>query len=181
MSALCLTAPVNLSPSRARVAGRCCDHLTNILINLRYALFAPTVPHLKGRSPAAATALSYGLTDEVYAVSMNHYRSHQATLSYLAGLTFTAHLSWIGSTRFGALLGHFFGNTEQLGMNFALPAMYISLLVILVKRRSELYTAIAAASIALLVSYLFPATLSTNFNIVAATLIGATLGVIFRE
>ena len=185
MSALCLTGAgqfvaIGMSKSSGALVAII---LTNILIKLRYALFAAsTVPHLKGKiSPAAATALSYGLTDEVYAVSMNHYRSHQATLSYLAGLTFTAHLSWIGSTLFGALLGHFFGNTEQLGMNFALPAMYISLLVILVKRRSELYTAIAAASIALLVSYLFPATLSTNFNIVAATLIGATLGVIFRE
>lgn len=185
MSALCLTGAgqfvaIGMSKSGGALIAII---LTNILINLRYALFAAsTVPHLQGRlSPAAATAISYGLTDEVYAVSMNHYRKHQATLPYLAGLVFTAHLSWIGSTLVGALLGHLIGNTEQLGMNFALPAMYISLLVILVKRKSELYTALAAALIALLVGSLFPGTLTTNFNIVAATLIGATLGVIFRE
>ena len=157
--------------------------LTNILVNLRYALFsASTVPHLKGRiPPAAATALSYGLTDEVYAVSMNRYRTRPATLAYLAGLVFTAHLSWVGSTFLGAALGQFITNTDQLGMNFALPAMYISLLVILVRRKSELYTALAAALIALLVGHLAPVTFSTNFNIVAATLVGATLGVFFPD
>jgi 4-azaleucine resistance transporter AzlC len=185
MSALCLTGAgqfiaIGMSKSGGSLLAII---LTNILVNLRYALFAAsTVPHLQGRvSPAAATALSYGLTDEVYAVSMNRYRSREATTAYLAGLVFTAHLSWIGSTFFGALLGHFIGNTEQLGMNFALPAMYISLLVILVRRKSELYVALAAALVAILVGHLIPASMSTNFNIVAATFAGATLGVLLRE
>ena len=185
MSALCLTgAGQFIAVGMSKAGGSLIAIiLTNVLVNLRYALFAAsTVPHYKERlSPAVATALSYGLTDEVYAVSMNRYRTHRATASYLAGLVFTAHLSWVGSTFLGAALGHFIDNTEQLGMNFALPAMYISLLVILVRRKSELYTALAAALIALLVGHFAPATMSTNFNIVAATLAGATLGVFFRD
>lgn len=185
MSALCLTGAgqfiaIGMSKSGGSIVAII---LTNILVNLRYALFAAsTVPHLKERlSPATAAALSYGLTDEVYAVSMNRYRNHRATASYLAGLVFTAHLGWIGSTLAGAMLGHFISNTDRLGMNFALPAMYISLLIMLIRRKSDLYVALAAALIALLVGHFFPAAMATNFNIVVATLIGATLGVLFDE
>lgn len=185
MSALCLTGAgqfiaIGMSKSGGSLIAII---LTNILVNLRYALFAAsTVPHLKGRlSPTTAAALSYGLTDEVYAVSMNRYRNHQATASYLAGLVFTAHLAWIGSTFAGALLGQFISNTDRLGMNFALPAMYISLLIMLVRRKTDIYAALVAALIALLVGHFIPAAMATNFNIVAATLIGATLGVFLNE
>lgn len=157
--------------------------LTNLLVNLRYALFAAsTVPYLKERiPPALAAALSYGLTDEVYAVSMNRYRAHPATTPYLAALVACAHLGWIGSTLAGAILGNFIASTDRLGMNFALPAMYISLLIILLRRKSDLYAVLAASLVALLLGYLIPSTMINKFNIIAATLIGATLGVIINE
>ncbi|HOL16379.1 MAG TPA: AzlC family ABC transporter permease [Bacillota bacterium] len=154
--------------------------LTNLLVNLRYALFAAsTVPYLKERIPSAlAAALSYGLTDEVYAVSMNRYRTYPATASYLIALVASAHLGWIGSSLAGAILGNFITSTERLGMNFALPAMYISLMM---RRRSDIYAALAASLTALLVGHFIPSTMANNFNIIAATLIGATLGVIINE
>lgn len=157
--------------------------LTNLLVNLRYALFAAsTVPYLRERiPPALAAALSYGLTDEVYAVSMNRYRRHPAATPYLAALVACSHLGWIGSTLAGALLGSFISSTDRLGLNFALPAMYISLHIILLRRRSHIYAALAAACTALLVGQLFPSTMANKFNIIAATLVGATLGVIWDE
>lgn len=90
--------------------------LANILVNLRYLLFSTsTVPYLKDRvQPLVASLLSYGLTDETYAVAMNHYQDHPATASYLAGLNLTSHLGWIGSTLLGALLGSFITNTDKL-------------------------------------------------------------------
>jgi len=81
----------------------------------------------------------------------------------------------------GPLLGQFISNTDRLGMNFALPAMYISLLIMLVRRKTDIYAALVAALIALLVGHFIPAAMATNFNIVAATLIGATLGVFLNE
>ncbi|NLA25818.1 MAG: AzlC family ABC transporter permease [Firmicutes bacterium] len=185
MSALCLTGAgqfiaVGMFKAGAAVIA---IFLTIILVNLRYSLFAAsTVPHLKGRiPPLLATALSFFLTDEIYAVSMNRYRLHPPTTSYLIALGLPSYLSWSGSTLAGALLGTFVANTDRLGMNFALPAMYISLLVILIQRRSHLYAAIAASVVALLVGHFFPAAMSNNFNIIAATFVGATLGVILDE
>lgn len=185
MSALCLTGAGQLIAVGMFKAGgsMVAILLTNLLVNLRYALFAAsTVPHFKKRiPPAAATALSYFLTDEIYAVSMNRYRTHPASAGYLLGLALPSYLSWSASTLAGALLGTLITSTERLGMNFALPAMYISLLIMMIRRRSHLYAALAAALIALFMGHFFPATMSSNFNIIVATFTGATMGVILDE
>lgn len=185
MSALCITGAGQFIAIGMLKAGGSVIAiiLTNILVNLRYALFAAsTVPCLKDRiPPAAAAALSYCLTDEVYAVSMNRYRNHPATASYLAALVFASHLAWTASTLAGSLAGNFITNTDRLGMGFALPAMYISLLIMMIRRKSDLYAAFAAALISLLVGHYIPSAMSNNFNIIAATLIGATLGVILNH
>ncbi len=154
--------------------------LANVLVNLRYLLFsASTVPYLKGRvKPWIASLLSYGLTDETYAVSMNHYQEYPATASYLAGLNLTAHLGWFGSTFVGALLGGFITNTDRLGLGFALPAMYTCLLVMMIKGRSDIWVAVLTAVFCLLIGYLKPALMANLSNLIIATIIGATLGVL---
>ncbi len=154
--------------------------LANVLVNLRYLLFATsTVPYLKDRvQPLLASLLSYGLTDETYAVAMNHYQNHPATASYLAGLNLTAHLGWIGSTFLGAFLGSFIANTDRLGLGFALPAMYIFLLVLMIKRRTDIWVAVLTAGICLSIGQLVPVMMDNYSNLIIATIIGATLGVI---
>lgn len=157
--------------------------MANVLVNLRYLLFATsTVPYLKDRvRPLVASLLSYGLTDETYAVAMNHYQEHPPTSSYIAGLNLTSHLGWIGSTLLGALLGGFITNTERLGLGFALPAMYTCLLVFMIKRKSDLYVALSAAVLCLIVGHFFPAMMDNLSNIIIATIIGATVGVLISE
>ncbi len=154
--------------------------MANILVNSRYLLFsASTVPYLKNRVPPFAAALiSYGLTDETYAVSMGRYRNHHPTLPYLAGLNLTAHLGWIGSTLIGSLAGNYLADIGAWGLGFALPAMYTCLLVLVIIRRSHLLAAISAALICLATGYFFPGTMDSLSNIIIATIAGATLGVI---
>lgn len=156
--------------------------LANILVNLRYLLFATsTVPFLKGRlRPLEASLLSYGLTDETYAVAMNHYQDHPATASYLAGLNITSHLGWISGTLLGAALGSFITDTNRLGLGFALPAMYIYLLVLMIRRRTDIWVAVFTAVICLVAGRLVPAMLDNLSNLIIATVIGATLGVIIN-
>lgn len=185
MSALCLTgAGQFIAVGMFKTGGSLLAIILTVLfVNLRYALFAAsTVPHLKEKlSPAPAALLSFFLTDETYAVSMNRYRTRPATASYFAGLGLSSYLAWSGSTLTGALLGGMITNTDRLGMNFALPAMYISLLILMVRKRSHLYTALAAAAIALMVGRLYPAAMANNFNIIVATLAGATVGVVLNQ
>lgn len=157
--------------------------VANILVNLRYSLFSSSlVPYLKGRVPTAISSLlSYGLTDETYAVAMNRYQEHAPTASYIAGLNISSHIGWITSTFLGAVMGSFIGDTDRLGLNFTLPAMYICLLVFMIRRRSDIFVAISAALICLLIGYFVPATLDNLFNIIIATVIAASLGVFIGE
>lgn len=156
--------------------------MANLLVNLRYLLFATSmVPHLKNVPPGLATLLSYGLTDETYAVAMTRYQNYEATASYMAGLNITSHIGWISSSLAGAILGTFISNTDKIGLNFALPAMYICLLVFVVGKRSDALVAGISATLCLLFGFVFPSTMANMSNIIIATIIAATLGVVIDE
>ncbi|HOQ09834.1 MAG TPA: AzlC family ABC transporter permease [Syntrophomonadaceae bacterium] len=157
--------------------------IANLLVNVRYFLFTTSmVPFLKNHvNPVIASILSYGVTDETYAVAMNRYQSHPPTASYMAGLNLTAHLGWISSTLLGAVLGSIVTNTDRFGLAFALPAMYICLLVLLINRKSDVLIALFSAILCLVIGYVWPWSMSNMFNIVIATIAAATLGVMIRE
>ncbi len=156
--------------------------MANLLVNLRYFLFSTSmVPQLKALPTGAASALMLGLTDETYAVAAVHFKENPATIPYLAGLNVSSYLSWVGSTFLGASLGSIITNTEQLGLNFALPAMYTILLILVISERKHIMVAVASVVVCLVVAYLFPATLSNLSNIIIASLVAATLGVIVRR
>jgi len=156
--------------------------LANLLVNLRYSLFSTSlVPHLKSIPTTLASALMLGLTDETYAVAAVHLKENPATASYLAGLNLTSYLSWVVSSFAGASLGHMITNTEQLGLNFALPAMYTILLVLVISERKHLIVALMSVAVCLGTAYLFPATLGNLSNIIIASLTAATLGVMIKR
>jgi len=125
--------------------------------------------------------LSYGLTDETYAVAMNRYQKHVPTASYMAGLNISSHIGWISSTLLGAILGSYIGDTQRFGLGFALPAMYICLLVFMIKRKSDVFVALSSALFCLLIGYLVPSTMDNLLNIIVATIIAASLGVLLSE
>lgn len=156
--------------------------LTNLLVNQRYSLFSTSlVPHLKSIPTRTASLLMLGLTDEVYAVSYLRFTRHQATTAYLTGLVLTSYASWVGSSFLGAIFGSFITDTDRFGLNFALPAMYAILLVLVINRRRDLVVALVAAGVCLLMAGLFPATLANYSNIIVAALTAATVGVFLRE
>ena len=156
--------------------------LANILVNLRYFLFATSmVPHFKDLPAVSASLLSYGLTDETYAVAISRYQTKPATIAYMAGLNLTSHLAWITSTFIGAALGMLITNTDQYGFGFALPAMYTCLMVLMISKKSDIIAAICGALACLLMGYFFPESMANMSNIIIATLVGATIGVMIHE
>ncbi|MBO8158331.1 AzlC family ABC transporter permease [Thermosyntropha sp.] len=157
--------------------------LANILVNMRYFLFSTSlVPFLKDNVPSKiATVLSYGLTDETYAVAFNRYKFKKPTSSYIAGLNITSHISWISSTFLGALSGTLITNTDKMGLGFALPAMYTCLLVLVISKRNDIIVAFIAAALCLWTGYVWPASMQNLSNIIIATVVAATIGVIIND
>lgn len=157
--------------------------IANLLVNIRYFLFTTSmVPFLKNHiHPATASILSYGITDETYAVAMNRYQSQPPSASYMAALNLTAHAGWISSTILGAILGAAVTNTDQWGLAFALPAMYTCLLVLLIHRRTDVIIALLSAALCLVIGYIWPWSMNNLSNMVIATVLAASVGVIIHE
>ncbi|MDN5344474.1 MAG: hypothetical protein PWQ18_585 [Clostridia bacterium] len=68
------------------------------------------------------------------------------------------------------------GDPARFGFNFALPAMFIILLVMQLKDKKTLLVAALAAILSVTIALLWPG----SWNIILATVIAATLGVILE-
>ena len=149
--------------------------LTVMLVNSRYLLFSASLAtHVKKISTWLQTILSFGITDETYAVNISYLGENEANPSFMMGVNLPAHLSWTINSIIGASLGSLFQNVEKMGLNFALPAMFIALLAILIKEKLALYIAIIAA---LLSTGIFAMT-HNNSNVLISTVIAATVGTV---
>ncbi|MDK2821247.1 MAG: hypothetical protein PWP31_1212 [Clostridia bacterium] len=150
---------------------------TVFLVNLRHLLFSASfVPHLRCFKPGILALITAEMTDETFAVAINHYNNHEANLYYHFGLNITAHLSWILASLLGGLAGNLIGNPEDLGFNFALPAMFITLLVLQLNSKKTVLVAGLAALLSVSIAILWPG----NWNVILATVIAATLGVLLE-
>ncbi|APC08408.1 AzlC family ABC transporter permease [Neomoorella thermoacetica] len=150
---------------------------TVFLVNLRHLLFSASfVPHLRRFKPAVLALLAAEITDETFAVAISHYADHDPRLPYHFGLHLTAHSSWVLASLLGGLAGNLIGDPARFGFNFALPAMFIILLVMQLKDKKTLLVAGLAAVFSVAIALVWPG----NWNIILATVLAATLGVILE-
>ncbi len=103
--------------------------LTTLIINIRYFLMSISVSQkveqrmtLKER-----LAVSFGITDEIFAVSMQ--RDRELTTPYLAGLILTPVLGWTGGTFVGAVATSFMPAALSNALGIALYGMFIAVIV----------------------------------------------------
>lgn len=148
--------------------------ITTFLVNLRHLLMgASLVPYLKGIPAGRLAVLAYEITDESYAMSIGHFVKNEPEEKFLWGLFPTCHLSWIASTVLGAWAGNLIPHPEKFGLDYALTAMFICLLVFQLKDKTTLLAAILAAVLALGIYMVMPG----RWNIIIATLVAAAVGV----
>ncbi|MEA2645644.1 MAG: hypothetical protein QOE92_727 [Chloroflexota bacterium] len=145
--------------------------LTGILLNIRYlATGAAAGPRLPG-NPVVRFVLSQLVIDESYAIgvrgSSDGLPEPRATL--VTGLVLW--LSWVAGTALGVLTGPLLGPPEQLGLDAAFPALFIALLVPLLRRPHAPRVAAAAAAVTVATAPLLPA----GLPLALAALVGMLL------
>ena len=152
--------------------------LTTFVVNLRHLLLSAAVaPFLKGWSKGQLAAFAYELTDETFALHAAQFRSRPAGRrpgkAESFAINVTAQTSWIVGTALGVALGQVIGDVEPFGLDYVLPAMFIALIVLQIEDHAQIAVAFitGALSVALLVAGV------DQWNVIVATLIGATLGV----
>jgi 4-azaleucine resistance transporter AzlC len=152
--------------------------LTTFLVNLRHLLLsASLVPYLRHFGRPLLAFISYQLTDETFAVASTHYSQHRAQAGYQLALNITAQTAWIFSSYLGAVLGNLIPDPAALGLNFALPAMFMALLVMQNHNRLTILVATVGGLLSLLVTLILPG----NWNIILAAVTAASLGVIMEK
>jgi 4-azaleucine resistance transporter AzlC len=136
-----------------------------LALNVRHIVYGPSLcTRLTGRRPGLLPLTAFGLTDEVFSLSMSRIARIPASrqLVWLLGLETGAYLTWVGFTWAGS-----FGGKLLLAMlpflettfSFSIPALFLALLVVMMDR-GALMPVVAACLAAGLFLWLQLATLS---------------------
>lgn len=149
---------------------------TTFLVNLRHFLMSAALsPHLGRYSKRWLAVFGGLLTDETFAVHATRLRRGKPEYAgpALLALNHAAHLTWVATSVVGFLAGAALGDPRRLGLDFALPAMFIALLFLQLRRKLDLAVAAAAAALSLGLPFLVPG----RWNVLLAAVAAATLGV----
>lgn len=147
-------------------------------INLRHLLMSASLaPFLRNTSLHRLFLLGFGITDESFAVLRYDFEEGVADADYMMGVNLTAYLSWNLATFLGIILGGLMIKPQQLGLDFALPAMFIALLVYQLRGRLFVLVALLAG----LFSLCFTVYVPEGWNLILAAFLAATLGVLLKR
>lgn len=152
---------------------------TIAFLNLRHLLYATALaPSLRRLKLWQSLSIGYGLTDEAFAVDSNAWAGREAeSPRWFWGLHITAQASWILATVVGGLLGSLVVDLTALGLDFALPAMFLGLLALGLQGRPKPglgwvvagLGGVAAVGLSLVISGTLPVVLAA----VGAAIVGA--------
>jgi 4-azaleucine resistance transporter AzlC len=145
---------------------------TTFMVNLRHLLMSSSIAvYLVGKSRALLSLFAYGITDESYAVNLGKFRGGRWALGQALALNHTANATWLLSTVAGGFGGQFIP-AGAFGIDFALTAMFICLLVFQLRDLRSVVTAAVAGLLAAVLAVLTPG----NLYIVLAAVVAATAG-----
>ena len=156
--------------------------LTTFIVNLRHMLMTSALaPYLSRWRKLELSIFAYEVTDESFSL-------HSVEFPKVAPdggpdpvesivLNITAQASWFLGGWLGLVAGSLITDIKLFALDYALPAMFIALLMMQIKDRVQLIVAIVTGILAvglLLVGL-------DQWYVIAATLIGATFGVMVEQ
>ena len=161
-------------------AGLAAITVTTFLVNLRHMLMsaylAPYLGHLKTWQQAV---FSYEITDESFALHSVYFRCYGVPpKAQIFSLNHAAHLAWVVGTFIGAWLGESLSlDIKTFGIDYALPAMFIALLVMQIDSKRKIGVALFAGILGLI----FYLAGMKQLYIILATVIAATAVTLIQQ
>lgn len=143
--------------------------VTAVVINLRMMLYSASIaPHLRDQPARWKALMAYVLTDQAYALSIARYRESGDIDRrwYYVAVAFSLWIVWQVTTIAGVLLGT--GVPDAWGLEFAVPLVFLALLVPAMQDRATTGAGFAGGAIAVLAGGL-----PLNLGL----LVGATAGI----
>jgi 4-azaleucine resistance transporter AzlC len=150
---------------------------TTFVVNLRHFLMSSALAvYLKNSDRKKLTFFSYGVTDESFAVNLTRFRESDWDINSALVTNFTANITWLITSVLGGFSGQFIP-AHAFGIDYALIAMFICLLVFQLRGSIYVITAVIAGIFAVFLSILIPG----NSYIVIASMTAAALGVVLKK
>lgn len=125
---------------------------TTLIVNLRHSLYAATLlPHVQHLPMKWRMTLGFLLTDESFAVSyarLQTHAGHPLAHWYMLGAGLTMYVNWQLWTLAGLVFGATVPGLESLGLDFAMVATFIAIVVPQLRNTPTITAAVVAGSAA---------------------------------
>lgn len=147
--------------------------LAGVLINMRFLMYSASIAPYFGRvSRNERLSLAYLSVDTVYALAVVTFERDGTDnrVAYYLGAGVASWIAWQGGTVFGLLAEDFI--PEGLDLQFAIPLLFIALIVPVLDSRPSLGAGATAGGIAVLA-----AGLPFNLGLIVGTTVGIAVGV----
>jgi 4-azaleucine resistance transporter AzlC len=146
---------------------------TTFIVNLRHLLMSASLaPYMERWQKGQVAAFCYELTDESFGVHSLRFARGETEAPRALAINLTCQLAWVGGTLLGALAGGLITDVKPFALDYALPAMFIALLVLQIKSKRHLLVALigGALSMAFWLGHV------TQWNVILATVLAAAVG-----
>ncbi|MBU2511758.1 AzlC family ABC transporter permease [bacterium] len=152
--------------------------IATFIVNLRHLLMTAALsPYLKRWRALALTLFSYQITDETFAIHAERFSSGDTNKTAAFTINIVSQLSWITGTVLGIATSGFIKDVKPFALDYALIAMFIGLLVFQIKSKTQILVAILSGCVSIL---LYLAGID-QWNIILATLLSATFGILVEK
>lgn len=151
--------------------------MTAFTVNLRHFLMSSSLSMYMGQTSKKRLSLfAYGVTDESFAVNLFRFRQGGWDVKRALMVNHIANLAWVASTLLGGYGGELIPE-RALGIDYALNAMFICLLVFQLRGKKYVITAVLSGGLAVMLALVLPG----NSYIVLASIMAATLVVFLNR
>ena len=151
---------------------------TTFLVNLRHFIMGASLAPYMMKLPLPFQALlSFGMVDESYALTANRIYKTGYSPYYQLGSNSALYLTWITATVTGVMLGGYLANCLEWGLDFAMAATFLMLLIPRLVDRISLLVCALSGIIAVLGALYLPG----KWYIIVACLVASIIGTIFER
>lgn len=152
--------------------------LTQFIINMRYMLMAVSLTQKLDNSfnTVQRMIVSFGITDEIYAVAIS--QPEKLSAKYMKGLMLTPIIGWTSGTFLGAVAGQALPVEVSNALGIMLYGMFIAVIIPPCKKNMRLIPVILmAVAISTLITFAAPF-ISSGFAVIISALVSSIVAAI---
>jgi 4-azaleucine resistance transporter AzlC len=146
--------------------------ITTFAVNLRHLLMSSSLAVFLGNTTRKKLSLfAYGVTDESFAVNHTRFSQKIWGMDQALVVNHTANIAWVVSSVIGGYSGRFI-HEGAFGIDYALTAMFICLLIFQLKGRFYVITAVISGAASVILSLTIP---GSSYIILASVFAATTV------